>query len=61
MDNYYVYGYLWSDGGYIVKSRGQGDCRVAVFVCESDAVDFCKYRNKMLKKYNTSNVLKYKH
>lgn len=59
--NYYIQGYSWNDGGYIVKSRAQGNFKIATFICENDAEDFCKYRNNMLNKYDTSNVLKYKH
>lgn len=56
--NFYVAGYFGD--GYQVNSRGQGNCRVATFVCESDARDYCKYRNHMLNKFGTTDVRKYK-
>lgn len=58
-DNYYVSGYEY--GGYKVRSFHQGSCNVATFVCESEAEDYCKYRNKMMHKFNTTDVGKYKH
>ena len=56
---YYNAGYDLCEGGYLVKSRFQGDCVIAIFICEADADNFVNYRNYMLCKYDTSNVKKY--
>lgn len=58
-DNFKCIG--WVGDGYQVNSSGQGNCKVGVFVCEEDAIDFAEYRNDMLHRYNTTDTKKYKH
>jgi len=61
MDGFYLAGYDKEVGGYCINSKMQGDCKVAIFVCESEAIDYAKYRNNMLRKYNTTDVSQYEH
>lgn len=56
MDCFYLVGYNKEDSGYQINSKGQGDCKVAIFVCESEAIDYAKYRNDMLHRYNTTDA-----
>lgn len=61
--------WLSSLGGYVVyrhwfdiEARGVAVERhatahkTAVFVCESEAADYCEYRNEMMRKYGTDDV-----
>ena len=58
-DWYYNSGYSFSEGGYVVKCGLQGDARIGIFICETDANDFEEYRNRMLEKHNTTSTENY--
>lgn len=57
---YYVDGYDFNHGGYVVRSSFQGDCKEAAFVCEDAAKDYSDYRNRMLTLFNTTCIKDYK-
>ena len=57
---YYVAGYDSYGGGYVVRfDRDRGDVEVARFIDELEAIQYAKYRNAMLIKYDTTDVRVY--
>lgn len=56
-NKFYVKPYSMKEGGYPVV-RLAGECQIAVFLHDTDAITYCKLRNHCLKKYNTDEEAK---
>ena len=54
-DGYVVYRH-WGDLTCSIEKHAKTH-RVATFVCEADGQDYCDYRNEMMKKHGTDDVL----